>query len=289
MAVENDDAQERQEKKRMSRLTCTQAEGMLLDAADGLLLPDEQTHFELHLAGCSTCSKLYANVRQGGAWLEVLKESPPVPPTNMVHRILLKTSGDMATSAEFVSQAAHAASLFGDSSQGKVLPFRVPTHLLQPRTRTQQVVYAVMQPRFAMTAAMAFFSVALTLNLAGVRLSALQASDLRPTNLKKKYWAANSRVVQYYDNLRVVYELESRVREMQRETDTDAAPRRGIMSRPQKDEPQRGAPTGPPHSSSPAYRQTSSQHAALGHRYPRTIPHNSTAITAEVRDNGDKA
>lgn len=248
----------------MSRLTCTQAESMLLDAADGLLLPDEQTHFELHLADCLACSKLYADVRQGSAWMEVLKEAPPVPPSDLVARILLKTSGDVAASTEFRAQSSHAASLLGDG-RSKALPFHVPPHLLQSRTRTQRMVYAVVQPRFAMTAAMAFFSLALTLNLAGVRLSAISASDLKPTNLKKKFWAANSRVVQYYDNLRVVYELESRVHEMQRESDTEATPRRGVMSRPEKDEPQRGAPTGPPQSSSPSRQGKSFAHGIQRH------------------------
>ena len=36
------------------------------------------------------------------------------------------------------------------------------------------------EPRLLMTAAMAFFSIALTLNLTGVRLSAVRLADLRP-------------------------------------------------------------------------------------------------------------
>lgn len=263
----------------MSRLTCAQVEGMLLDAADGLLLPDEQTHFELHLAECPACSKLYADVRQGSAWMDILKEAPPVPPADLVHRILTRTSGDATAAAEFTAQAAHAASLFGDS-RSKVLPFQVPVHLLQPQTRMQRMVHAVMQPRFVMTAAMAFFSLALTLNLAGVRLSAFRVGDLRPTNLKKKYWAANSRVVQYYDNLRVVYELESRVREMQRENDTESTPRRGIMNQPEKDGTQRGAPAGTPRSSSPQRRQSSSEHTGVRHARLQAPTLNPTISTA---------
>ncbi len=235
----------------MSRLTCTQCEGMLLDAADGLLLHDEQTHFDLHLAECPACSKLFADVRRGSAWMELLKEAPPVPPQGLVDRILARTSGDPEVSASVHAQAAHAASLFGNS-QAKVLPFRVPAHLQQPRTRVQRMVHTVMQPRFAMTAAMAFFSIALTMNIAGVRLGSLRASDLKPTNVKKSFWAANGRVVRYYDNLRVVYELESRVREMQRENDTEQAPQRGVMSTPENEsQPSRQAPSGSPHSSAP--------------------------------------
>ena len=235
----------------MSRLTCAQCEGMLLDAVDGLLLPDEQTHFDLHMAECTACTRLFADIRRGGAWMEMLKEAPPEPPHGLVDRILAKTSGDPEVAASVLAQAAHAASLFGHS-QAKVLPFRVPAHLQQPRTRMQRMVYTVMQPRFAMTAAMAFFSIALTMNIAGVRLSSLHASDLKPSSVKKSFWAADGRVVRYYDNLRVVYELESRVHEMQRENDTEQAPQRGVMSTPQNDAPpSRQAPAGSPHSSAP--------------------------------------
>ena len=254
----------------MSRLTCTQCEGMLLDAADGLLLPDEQTHFDLHLADCAACTRLFADVRRGGAWMELLKEAPPVPPEGLVGRILAKTSGDPEVSAGVMAQAAHAASLFGHS-QAKVLPFRVPAHLQQPRTPMQRMMHTVMQPRFAMTAAMAFFSIALTMNIAGVRLSSLRASDLKPTNVKKSFWAANGRVVRYYDNLRVVYELESRVREMQRETDTEQAPQRGVMSAPQNDPPpSRTVPPGPPHSSAPPPRRSAPATPSQGRE---SVPH----------------
>ncbi len=84
----------------------------------------------------------------------------------------------------------------------------------------------MVQPRLAMTAAMAFFSIALTLNLTGVRLSALKASDLRPAAIQRSFYQANAHVVRYYENLRVVYELESRVRDLQRAND-DGGPARG--------------------------------------------------------------
>ncbi len=233
-------------RKHMSRLTCTQCEAMLLDAADGLLPLEEHTQFELHLAECHNCTRIFADVRRGSAWMELLKEDPPVPPDGMVNRILARTSGDPVLASEIAAQTAYAASLMGNAP-GKVLPFRVA----QPRMPLARVVNTVMQPRFMMTAAMAFFSIALTLNIVGVRITALRASDLRPSGLRKSFWAVNNRAVRYYDNLRVVYEMESRVREMQRETDEDAAPQRGILRAPAQDLPSRQAPTGVPHSSTP--------------------------------------
>ncbi|MGI4853527.1 MAG: hypothetical protein ACRYF4_05685 [Janthinobacterium lividum] len=275
----------------MSRLTCSQCEGMLLDAADGLLLPDEQTHFDLHMAECASCPRLLADVRRGGAWMEMLKEAPPVPPADMVDRILAMTSGNAVEANGVMAQAAHAASLFGDSG-AKILPFRVPPHLQQPRTRYARMVHTVMQPRFAMTAAMAFFSIALTMNIAGVRLSSLRASDLKPVNLRKSFWAVNNRAVRYYDNLRVVYELESRVREMQRENDSDSAPRRGILAAPQPKEiaPSRQPPTAPPRSSTPKARDkaAAAQSEARDYRIVPVEQNTETAATAP-RGEGEQA
>jgi hypothetical protein len=225
---------------------------MLLDAVDGLLLPEEEAHFQLHLADCSGCTTAFADVQRGGAWMEMLKGAPPVPPAGLVDSILAQTSGNPQLTQALVAETAHAASIFGHSQGAKVLPFRVPP----PSTPWSRMVHTVMQPRFAMTAAMAFFSIALTMNLAGVRLNSLRASDLKPANVRKSFWAVNSQVVRYYDNLRVVYELESRVREMQRESDNET-PRSGFLSgptettHPSEEAEPKAQPKGQPRSSAP--------------------------------------
>src|SRR5208282_4674176 len=64
------------------------------------------------------------------------------------------------------------------------------------------------QPRFAMSFGMAFFSLSLTMSLAGVKLSDLRHADLRPSAIRRNY----------YENIRFVYEIESRVREFKRAT-----------------------------------------------------------------------
>jgi hypothetical protein len=278
-----DETKSTEGKKRMSRLTCSQCEGMLLDAADDLLLPDERTHFDLHLKDCAGCTKLFADIRRGHAWMEMLKDDPPQPPVGLVDRILAQTSGDVAVSHAVMAEVAHGQSLFGHSKGAKVLPFRVPA----PQTTWARMVHTVMQPRFAMTAAMAFFSLALTLNIAGVKLSSLRASDLKPANVRKSFWAANNYVVRYYDNLRVVYELESRVREMQRESDTEA-PRRGVVQEPQpqqhEQEPER-QPNGQPRSSAPRHRDGGADQST--HELYRLVPTDRSTYRATTAPRGE--
>jgi hypothetical protein len=77
-----------------------------------------------------------------------------------------------------------------------------------------------------MTAAMAFFSIALTLNLTNVRLSSLRLSDLRPTSVRsfveRRVTMASTPVIRYYDHLRFIYEVESRMRELRRTSESDS-------------------------------------------------------------------
>ena len=55
-----------------------------------------------------------------------------------------------------------------------------------------------------MTAAMAFFSIALTLNLTGVRLSSLRLADLRPSAVRsfmeRRLTMASTPIIRYYDH-----------------------------------------------------------------------------------------
>jgi hypothetical protein len=80
----------------------------------------------------------------------------------------------------------------------------------------------------AMTGAMALFSVSLSLNLAGVKLGDLRHVDLRPSALREqatmKYYETTARIVKYYENIRLVYEVESRLQELKRATTSEPEP-----------------------------------------------------------------
>jgi hypothetical protein len=211
---------------------------MLSDALDGTLSAADQTTFDLHLAGCPSCATMLADAQRGAAWMEMLKSPRPEPPSTLLERIIAQTSGQAASQAA----AAHKPAIVLGSNDrlrtpgtlpGRPIP--VPSSTTQPafastnvipfRTRIihgfRSIGQTMLQPRLAMTAAMAFFSIALTMNLTGVRLSGLRASDLKPSSIMRSASQAKASVVRYTDNLRVVYELESRVRDLQRSSDDD--------------------------------------------------------------------
>jgi hypothetical protein len=80
----------------------------------------------------------------------------------------------------------------------------------------------VAEPRLMMTAAMAFFSIAMTLNLTGVRLRGVRISDLRPEAIRsvmeRRLTMASTPLIRYYDHLPLVYEVQSTVRELRKTT-----------------------------------------------------------------------
>ncbi|GAC1414333.1 MAG: hypothetical protein NVSMB62_00060 [Acidobacteriaceae bacterium] len=215
---------------------CAQCEAMLADALDEVLSPADKVLFDAHLALCEPCSAMLADAKRGAAWLEMLRDPRPEPPAELLERILAQTTGVQANgavkqvSAGVVSEPAVVFALV-QAPRGNVLPFRTR---LGAAVRGNFFGHAMLQPRLAMTAAMAFFSIALTLNLTGVHLTDLRAGDLRPSSLKRGFYSANARVVQYYEGLRVVYELESRVHDLETQSDpgttSGSAPTSGASS-----------------------------------------------------------
>jgi hypothetical protein len=217
---------------------CAQCEAMLTDALDGTLSAADQATFDLHMVGCPTCAAMLADAQRGAAWMEMLRSPRPEPPAALLERILAQTSASVSSESSLsTSTAAPAYIRNPDTLLGRpVLVGSAPTirpstfapaNVLPFRSRITQRVRSIgqtmLQPRLAMTAAMAFFSIALTMNLTGVRLSNLRISDLKPSSIRRTAYETKARVVRYSDNLRVVYELESRVRDLQRSSGDDGS------------------------------------------------------------------
>ncbi|HEY6971923.1 MAG TPA: zf-HC2 domain-containing protein [Candidatus Angelobacter sp.] len=178
---------------------CSQFESWLPDALDGMLSDEAKRAFEAHAAVCPVCGPMLAEAREGMLWLENLEEVEP--PKKLVHNILAATS---AAPAE----------------EGKAPEPAAPGWLTRVWTPVRAGLAGMMRPRFATSFSMAFFSLSLTLTLAGVKLKDLTQIDWHPSAIGRaivvQYTQVESKVVRYYNNMRLVYEVESRVHELRK-------------------------------------------------------------------------
>ncbi len=185
-------------------LRCEEWEALLTDALDGLLPAAQTARFNAHSETCANCGDLLAHAKQGQQWLVYLHEEPEIP-WNLVGSILEKTVGAGSVPLPVVAAAGAGAET---GAGAMVMPWRRSFH----------------ETRLLMTVAMAFFSIALTLNLIGVKVGSLRLADLRPSQLgntiSRQFYGARSSVVRYYDNMRFFYQLQSRMRELRRNVET---------------------------------------------------------------------
>jgi hypothetical protein len=180
---------------------CGLWETLLADALDGLLRPEDEATFSSHMAACPSCTALFEEARRGREWLEFLSPEPEVP-EGLLDKILAQT-GPGHTSEYKLATADN------------IIPMAIPAW---QRPGMMGRVRRFAEPRLLMTAAMAFFSIALTLNMTGVKLTDIRLSNLRPTAVRsfmeRRLTMASTPIIRYYDHLRLVYEVESRMREI---------------------------------------------------------------------------
>ncbi len=171
-------------------MNCADVEILLADYVDGALdaphKAAEKSALEAHLAGCAACAELARDSAGAVAFMEraAVVEAPP----ELVTRILFEVT---AGPSHAVIKPSIVRRLFGK--------------WLEP----------VLQPRFAMGMAMTVLSFAMIGRFTHVRQ--LTPADLDPV---KVWTAAEDRVVRwynrgvkYYDSLKVVYEIQTRLKE----------------------------------------------------------------------------
>lgn len=166
-------------------------------AEEGTLQPDEAAAFAGHIATCSRCATLFQAAHQGSQWLALADRRPPVP-AGLLESILAQT-GPGAKNEVRDRRAATA---------GAVLPAAPSTHAIQ-----DSVPYRPAYTRGLLTAAMAIFSIALTLNLASGRLlrkpdTTAVTTQLRSTGgLVAGYYAGFSKAqISMIDQIRSVFD-----------------------------------------------------------------------------------
>jgi hypothetical protein len=191
---------------------------LLPDAAEGLLSSAEQRALDQHLAGCVPCSEELAEAQRGLAWLTVLRDQVPEPPSHLLGNILAQTSGYEEVGVWLPPLSATAAAAAPDTA----LP-AVGASLWSWLRGDPGTWSSLLQPRLAMTGAMAFFSICLTLNLLGVSVTQLDAQSLRRGGLHRTVADTGATIVRSIQGIRMVYRVESRVNEMRAEMDDGPA------------------------------------------------------------------
>ena len=235
---------------------CVACDEMRVDATEDLLSDADRVFFDRHLAGCVPCMDSYVDAQRGAAFLSLLRSQCPEPASDLVERIVSHTLRQQVGAPQESHPGLFAVPLL-------TIPALTIPALIVPALSADVIPFAsrriasgfsrftrmAMEPRLAMTAAMAFFSIALTLNLTGIRLDQLHASDLNPLRLRRAYYAINAQAVRYCDNLRVVRVLESHVDDIRQAQSNgqfdnsrpyNAPAKQFNQQRPQQKQPEQG-------------------------------------------------
>jgi hypothetical protein len=170
-------------------MTHLELENLASEYLEGQLDVVRRGQVEAHLKECSPCRELVSDLRHAMELCQAAEELEPAP--WLIAKIMRATVGERKPT--FREQVAA---------------------FLRPAT----------QPRLAYAVAMAIFSFSIIVNAAGLNLRKLTLADLNP---RTWFYEANrtghllyARAEKFYYDLRVVYEIESRFRQLRSEPGT---------------------------------------------------------------------
>lgn len=176
-------------------MNCADFEVRLADYLDETLGTTDMRLIEDHAAVCLGCGELLADA---GSALKVLRETEEIaPPPDLLTRI---------------------------SYQAPAGRFRYP---LERQGFFSRLFQPLLQPRLAMGMAMTILSFAMLERCTGIHVQHIQAADLNPLRiwggLEDKTLRLKDRAVKYYENLRWVYEIETRLGALQGQSEDSTA------------------------------------------------------------------
>ncbi len=200
-----------------SGMQCVECESLLAEAIDGALHGSTLAAFEEHRQSCAACRAMVEDAMAGMHWLKGLEEVEP--PRHLMHNILTQTIGALPSEHAIVKPRGDG---WLDRLKGRLAPVFAP----------------VATPRFAMSFGMAFFSITMLLSIAGFHISDLRRLDFSSKGIAKTYYSTQARVIRYYDNIRLVYEIESRVRDLRRVTTPEKQEEPAPKNQPKSDNQQ---------------------------------------------------
>jgi anti-sigma factor RsiW len=179
-------------------LNCEQIEARLSDFLEGALTPEEAAQFVAHSSMCAQCKELVASVRGLIGAMHALE--PVVAPTNLMPAILNSTLGPRTSSGGWRAWFGWTRVIF--------------------------------QPRFAYGALTVLITVGVVSQALGIQWSMPTVSDLNPVSLyrdvDRKAHLAYAKGSKFVGDLRVVYEIKSRLEP----SDQDSAPQKAPATQP---------------------------------------------------------
>jgi anti-sigma factor RsiW len=159
--------------------TCEQTEVRLSDYLDGLLQPVEQAAFDHHVNGCERCTPLVASVSHVLGTLHTLQQVEPSP--RLVDSILTVTQGP------------------------------------QSWRNAKRWLHGLQSPRFVYGAASVAATFLVILTASGFSWKKPKLADLAPAtmyrNADRQAHLVYARGTKFVSDLRVVYEIQSRMNE----------------------------------------------------------------------------
>jgi hypothetical protein len=177
-------------------MDCAEFEIALAEYIDETLAADVRSELEAHAATCAGCREFMTDAIGAVAVLERMEEATPPP--------------ELLTKLAYLAPLGRTRTPF--EQPGAVSRFLI--RWLQP----------VLQPRLAMGMAMTVLSFTMLGRCTGIPVQRIQAADLNPVrvwgNVEDKAVRTKDRVVKYYENLKLVYEIETRLKDLQDQQDT---------------------------------------------------------------------
>jgi anti-sigma factor RsiW len=161
--------------------TCENIEARLSDYLDGLLSPDERREFDIHANSCENCAQMVASLSQMVSSLHSMEQIEP--PAQLVYSILNATLGPREAKKGW-------RSTFGWLS-------------------------GLASPRFAYYGVSVAATLLILLMASGISLRKPKLADLAPSNVYRNIdgqaHRAYARTTKFVSDLRVVYEIQSRL------------------------------------------------------------------------------
>jgi Putative zinc-finger len=173
-------------------MNCAELEQLICDYVDGTLTALRKAAVERHLETCPGCAEMARDSAAAVAFME--RAADVEPPPQLITRILF------------------------DAPWTRKAPAKT-------RGWLSKLLAPALQPRFAMGMAMTILSFSILSRF--VPMQQLKAADLRPSevwaSLDDRAHRVYARSVKYYENLKVVYQIQTLIRDWQQQSEDQKA------------------------------------------------------------------